>query len=271
MSMALHPIEEEIVFLKAIKEIIDSMVNREILTVQGTDPDSDILFHSGLHQRLFNVLLVDFLSKTEARVLVGQSTYLGALQAIVANPGFSVDDSVATLRDAVVAFADWLGQKISVDVSLPSIDKQATIRISRLTFLKMCGNISKHNMLRLGRVVEEFQQTLTENGVCMDMEDAMLALDDFYIRFHGDVFNYHGSNIAEYLNDIRWGIYEYLQPEYRRSLVWEAKGYPMYRYDYPDGVTNKYVQQCFASLMDEVRQEPSLRRFKVTKWLKVRY
>lgn len=110
-----------------------------------------------------------------------------------------------------------------------------------------------------------------ESGACIETEDAMLALNDFYDRFHDDIFNDHGSTIAEYLNNIRWGIYEYLNPVSRRSQVWEAKGYPMYRYDCPDGVTNQYVQQCFLSLMDEVLQEPFLRRFQVTKWLKVRY
>jgi hypothetical protein len=34
-------------------------------------------------------------------------------------------------------------------------------------------------------------------------------LDDFYERFHKDILNYHSSTIAEFLNNIRWGIYEY--------------------------------------------------------------
>ena len=65
--MTLNNIEEEVVFLKAIEEIIDSMVNFEMLTLQGTDPDSAVLFNSSTHQKFFNVVLVDFLSCTDER------------------------------------------------------------------------------------------------------------------------------------------------------------------------------------------------------------
>lgn len=57
-NMALNEIEEEVVLLKAIKELIDSMVNFEILTVSGNDPDSSILFKTVIHQCLFNITTV---------------------------------------------------------------------------------------------------------------------------------------------------------------------------------------------------------------------
>ena len=40
MPMRLSDIEEEVVFLKAIKEIIDSMVNFAMVTLHGSDPES---------------------------------------------------------------------------------------------------------------------------------------------------------------------------------------------------------------------------------------
>jgi hypothetical protein len=58
----LSPIEEEVVFLKAITDLIDNMVNFEVLSVVGISPDTNILFHTGIHQRFFNILLVDRLS-----------------------------------------------------------------------------------------------------------------------------------------------------------------------------------------------------------------
>ena len=51
MPMKLSDIEEEVVFLKAIKEIIDSMVNFAILTLHGRDPDASVLFETSMHQR----------------------------------------------------------------------------------------------------------------------------------------------------------------------------------------------------------------------------
>jgi hypothetical protein len=245
MPMALNDIEEEVVFLKAIKEIIDSMVNFEMLTLHGTDPDSTVLFKTSTHQRFFNVVLVDFLSRTDKKAPVKQSSYLGALRAISARPSFSVDNSVAALRNATCTFVDWLEQKAIVDVRLPSINTQATIQISRLNFPKMCGDISKHNILRPVGVAEELQRTLAESGTPVELEDAMLALDDFYERFHTDILNYHS--------------------------VWEDGDPPMYRYTYPKGVAHNFAKQCYWDLMNEVRAQPYVRRFEVTKWLKLRY
>jgi len=269
--MILSDIEEEVVFLKAIKEIVDSVVNLETLTLHGTDRDTTVCFRTRTHQRFFNVVLVDFLSRTDKKAPVRQSSYLGALRAISEHPSFSVGDSIAELRNATCAFVDWLEQKIDVDVWLPSIDTQATIQISRFDFLKMCGDISKHNVLRSVGVAKELQQTLEASGTPVELEGAMLALADFYERFHTDILSYHSSTIAEFLNNIRWGIYEYLQAELHRSIAWEDGDPPMYRFTYPEGVVHNFAKQCYWDLMNEVRDQPYVRRFQVTKWLKTRY
>ena len=70
MPMKLSDIEEEVVFLKAIKEIIDSMVNFAMLTLHGSDPDASVLFETSIHQRFFNIILVDFLSRTDKKAPV---------------------------------------------------------------------------------------------------------------------------------------------------------------------------------------------------------
>ncbi len=158
-----------------------------------------------------------------------------------------------------------------MDVWLPSIDTRTSLQISRLNFLKMCGDISKHNVLRSVGVAEELQQTLAAIDVPVGLEDAMLVLGDFYKRFHTDILNYHSSTIAEFLNNIRWGIYEYLQPEFRRSIVWEGGNPPKCRYTFPIGIENNFAKQRYWDLMNEVRQPPYMRRFQVTKWLKLRY
>jgi hypothetical protein len=227
-TMQLNNIEEEVIFLNAIMDMINSMVNFEMLALYGADPHSEIRFETITHQRFFNIALVDFLSRTDKRSPVKQDSYLGALMAIVSNPNFNVNCSMSSLRDAVSAFFDWLNQHVTVDIWMPSIDTQATITISRLAFLKMCGNISKHNILRSVGVAEELQDILKSTGIFITLDTAMLALDDFYERFHTDILNYHSSTIAELLNDIRCGIFEYLQPVFRRSIVRDAENPPMH-------------------------------------------
>jgi len=139
--MTLTDIEEEIILLKAVWQLIDSMVNFEVLEMYGTDPDSNILFHTRTHQKYFNILLVDLLSRTDRRAFMDQTTYLGALKKISQNPNFDVDDSVACLRIATNEFGNWLNQEIEVqNIWLPSIDTETTLNLTRMSFLKMCGN-----------------------------------------------------------------------------------------------------------------------------------
>lgn len=264
-------IEHEVIILKAVKELIDSIVNYEMMSLVGGDPNSSILFNSSTHQKFFNIVLVDFLSLTDRKAPIKQTSYLNALKEISEGPSFNVGDSIKPLREATLRFISWLNQDVEVDIWLPSIETQTTLNISRISFLKMCGNISKHNFLRSVGVANELQKTLAENGVSVTIEDSLLMLADFYMRFHTDILNYHSSTIAEFLNNIRWGIYEYMQPEFRRSIVWEGGDSPKYRYIYPSEVTSRFARECYWELMNEVSCAPYMRKFTVTKFLKLRY
>lgn len=271
MAMKISSVEQEVIILKAVKELIDSMVNYEMMSLVGEDPDSNIVFNSSTHQRFFNIILVDFLSRTDRKAPIKQTSYLGALKDIFERPSFNVGDSIEPLRDATHRFIDWLEQEVEVDIWLPSVDTQMTLKISRISFLKMCGNITKHNFLRSVGVAEELWKNLAASGISVTLEDSMLTLTDFYERFHTDILNYHSSTIAEFLNNIQWGIYEYVQPEFRRSIVWEGGDPPKYRYIYPKAVKSGFAKECYWELMDEVRSAPYMRKFTVTKWLKLRY
>ncbi len=232
--MELSDIEEEIILLKAVWELIDSMVNFEMLSLYGDDPDSNILFETMTHQRFFNIALVDFLSRTDKRGFIKQTSYIGALKKISDSPNFDSNGSVDSLVTATHEFSGWLDQEIEVHkIWMPSIDTETSLKLSRKTFLKMCGNISKHNFLRAVGVAEELKDTLSRSGVFVELEEALLALPDFYQWFHADILNYHASTIAEFLNNIRWAIYEYLQPEFQRSIKWESRNPARYSFTYP--------------------------------------
>jgi len=132
-------IEEEVILLKAVKEHIDSMVNFELFKILGSDPDCQISFKSMTHQKFFNIVLVDFLSRTDRRAPIKQTSYLGALKSISNAPSFDVGHSVSLLAESTRGFADWLEQEVEVKTWFPSINKETVLKISRLSFLKMCG------------------------------------------------------------------------------------------------------------------------------------
>ena len=185
---------------------------------------------------------------------------------------FDQNNSINSLSTYVDEFSTWLERAVVVEkVWLPSIDLEINLSIKRVEFIKICGNISKHNFSRLSGVAKELQIIFERNNATLDDDEALVIIDEFYEWFHDDIFSYHSSAIAEFLNNIRWGIYEYLQPEHQRSIV-ATDGHPIkYRYTYPDKVRKKFAQTCYWGLMNEIRSRPYMEKFQVTKYLKMRY
>lgn len=265
-----NEIETEAVFLSAVFEIVNSMVNHVMLGISGSDPDCEVVFASDEHRRLFNILLVDFLSKTDNQLRVLPQSYMDALTGIIERPSFDTDASVDWLRTATREFRQWLDTEVKVKIWLPNIDTETTLDITRSMFLRMCGNIAKHNFLRLNRVASQLQDVLERQGVEISIEEALLTLEDFYNHMRG-IFAYHSTTIAQFLNDLRWGIYLYLKPEFKRSFRRTPGDQWRYEFLYPDGLRGEFARQCYWNLMNHVRTEPYMEPFVTTKWFKLRY
>lgn len=271
MVQTLTDTEIEVIVLKAVWELIDLAVNYAVCSLGGEDPNSEIRFYTSIHQRFFNIVLVDFLSNTDAKAPIPPTSYLKGLREIARQPLLASQKAATALMGATDDFITWLEQEVQIDAWFPSIDVKADLRVKRATFLRITGNISKHNFLRAFRVAEELQGVFNRSGISVSLEEANMALSDFYERFHTDILEYHSSTIAEFLNNIRWGIYEYLQPEFKRSIVFDKDNPIIYEYTYPREVTSPFARQIYWDLMNDVRSVPCMRKFRVTKWLKLRY
>lgn len=270
--MTFAPIEKEVIILKAVTELIDSMVNFEVFSLYGNDPHTSIGFQTMTHQKYFNIILLDFLSCFDEKVLGKKQSYLEAIRTICQFPNFNKNNSIKNLKISTEDFIIWLEKEVQVETELPSIDSKSSLLIKRIEFIKMCGNISKHNFTRLSRVAKELISILKRNTINIDFEDSLLYLDYFYERYHTDIFGYHGSTIAEFLNNIRWGIYKYLLPEFCQSIVYEGIKHPKkYHYTYPKDIKNNFARNCYWDLMNTVRSGPYMRKFKVTRYLKMNY
>ena len=271
VMLQLGDIENEIIVLKAINELIDSIVNFEVLTLGETDP-TEIRFKTATHSEFFNIILVDLLSKMDRKSFVESKPYLTALKEITETPHFNIGNSVVPLRESTRQFVSWLDTEIRIDkVWLPSIEVETNLKLTRLQLVKIGGNICRHNFLRAGGIAEEVRKVLERSSVRIKPDQALLVLSDLYDWLHTDVFHYHSSTIAEFLNNIRWDIYHYLKPEHSRSIVWEGGDPPRYRYTYPNGVNTNFAKTCYWDLMNEVRSPPYMRRFQVPEWLKKEY
>ena len=256
-------IEREVICLRSAQELLDLMVNYEMLELLGSDPNVTVMFKTSIHQKYFIILLLDFLSPASNRVTGDSQSCLEAIQAICKAPSFNENRKIDSLTLAVSEFSEWLQQEVRVKTWLPSIEVDSTLSLRRSDFIKLCGNISKHNFSRLSGVADDLLGIFKKNRINVDFRRVLLTLGDFYQRFHSDILNYHGSTIAEFLNNIRLGIYEYLQPEYTRSLVIEGGDPPKYRYMFPQGVTEGFAENCYWELMNWVRSGPYMRKFQV--------
>jgi hypothetical protein len=269
--------EREILLLKATMESINNMVNYGVFKFHHKDPDSSVLFLTNIHQQYFIIVLTDFLSLEtfESR----KADLFKQLQRVCKNPCYNVNTK--GLETATNGFRDWLEQDVEFEhdgdtrkLWFPSIDQEIALKITRLDFIRICGNISKHNPLGLNRQAAAIRNIFENNNINISLTEALLIMDEFYEQFHNDLFIYHSSTIAEFLNNLRWAIYEYLQPLFKKSTehYWDdALRLQSYRYHYPEGINNEYIKTIFWNLMNDVRSKPYIPRFKVTRHLKMYY
>jgi hypothetical protein len=284
----MNDIEREAITLTSAWEMIDGMVNWAMFVKNDRTEPTNLMFATSAHSRLFAILLGDFLS--EIRAFKGDPVPLGLKQApsnarpsdltflfhlrqVCAEPKLGADTTA--LSAAVNAFADWLeGEFTAPGVNLPAIDVVADLRVARFRYMKMCGDIAKHNLPRLATNVGHLRRLLEAAGHPVSEQEAYLAVGNFFEWFHNDIFIYHSSLVAEFLNNIRWEIYQYLQPEFRRS--WHltdsaTQELPAYSYHVPTHITEPLAVALYWDAMNRSRSGPYVQRFIVTDSLKRRY
>jgi hypothetical protein len=277
--------EQEAIILFAVWEMIDEMVNFEIFEKPAKFENTNLWVKSATHQRLFNILLGDFLSlpqkgKTEKALpfdLAGppenarrsDNTFLLYLRRICDEPKLNSDAGV--IRRPLDNFANWLDEECVIeDVWFSAISTEINIKVPRIKFLKICGDIAKHNFARLQTNVSKIRDILEANGKTIDEGQGFQILPEFYEWFHTHLFAYHASTIAEFLNQLRWGIFNYLKPEFERSFELRDPE-PSYGYHYPIDCNQLLPRGMYWDLMNKVRRKPFFPQFTVTQSLKEQF
>jgi hypothetical protein len=273
--------EQEVIVLNAVWEMIDGMVNYEMFVKHERVENIVLQFNSSSHQRLFNILLGDFLSQPQKRRSGAPPfdlpepptkahpcdlTYLFYLRRICDAP--LLNPNTDLIRGPLFAFADWLEADCCTEkVWLSAIDTELDVRVPRITFLKICGDIGKHNFARLEGNVKKVCRILADNGHPIDEGKGYLVLPEFYEWFHTQLLSYTASSIAEFLNNLRWGIFHYLRLEFVRSFERYGVG-PAYRFKPPADCVQPLAVEMHWELMNRVRTEPYFPRFTVDPYLR---
>ncbi|MEP9398230.1 hypothetical protein [Mesorhizobium sp. KR2-14] len=169
-------------------------------------------------------------------------------------------------------FAEWLEASTFVPkVWLSNIEVEVDLTIKRIDFIRMSGDIGKHNFLRLGGQAARLQKILGQNGVTINESQAYAALPDCWDWFYTHLFTYHVSTLAEFLNNIRYAIRLYVTPvaEARYRVTGKIDDYlDMYTYDRPAEIANEFAWAQYYDLLNSTRRRPNFPPFSVTQSLK---
>ena len=253
-------------------ELIGSMVNHSKLSLAENYEDMVVRPKSMECRDLISILLVDLISPLGPPFRQNISMLQG-LALICERPHFNNNGSVKSLNAAVGKLQEWIDHEATLEsVWLPEIDKELSLSLRRKEFLYICGNIAKHNLFRLDKVAEKLLGVLQRSDTSITLSDAYKALESFQAWIMDDVFLYHLSYLSQMLNDIVWGIHDYLLPEYWRayrvneeeSKVMHAV---MYEYDVPTSVTSELGRIYYWNLMNLVRGGPYVKRFIASQFL----
>ena len=276
----MNDLEREVIILNSAWQMIDGMVNWAMLVRVNLDKPANLMFQGREHQKMFVILLRDFLSQVRAHgnqpIPLGlrqppqdahpaDRTFLFHLRQVCEAPRLNGDS--VELRQQVEALAEWLEEEfVAREVWLPDIDVQVNLRIARYRYITMCGDIAKHHLGRLSVNARHIQDLLRQADWDIDEQMAYLAIDNFFQWFFDNIFLYHSSQIAEFLNYIRWAIFRYLQPEFARSYHLTEDATPdshAYSYHVPEAINQPIARAMYWDLMNRVRREPWMPRLTI--------
>ena len=284
----MNDVEREAIILNSAWKMIDGMVNWAKFVPVNLHHPTNLMFHDDGHARMFVILLGDFLSQVHAHgsqpiplglraapagASLADRTFLYHLRQVCAEPQFSTD--ATELGQRVDAFAEWLEKEfVAPGVWLSNINVQVDLPVTRYRYLRMCGDIAKHHLGRLSVNAHHLRTLLKGAGHDIGEQEAYLAIEDFFQWFFESIFLYHSSQIAEFLNNIRWEIFHYLEPEFRRShhLTPDATAdFRAYSYHVPKAITEPIAHAMYWDVMNRVRQKPWMPSFVLHELHKRRY
>jgi len=266
----MHTSERESIGLCICIEALNGIVNHALIELREVSKypgEYEVYFQDYAHKYLFLIRSLDFLKEKGASDLTGVvGSCMDVLKSACRSASFDRNGSVVELSVAVESLDDWLSYESAMKFWLPDLDIDATLNVSRLELLHISGNYSKHNLSRLTAVSKKFHAILEKNGYEVELETVPFAIDYFCEHLNENYFVYYCTWLTELLNNLRWAIYDYLQPAWSECIVKEDEF--RYSYIYPDEVTSEIGKKWFWWMMNGVLTKPYLPRIKGAHYLK---
>lgn len=262
--MELNLIERETIGLCISLEALNDIVNHALLDVRKSSispGEAEVYFKDFVHRSLFVIRFLDFAKEAGDSKLTGVSgSCINVLSRACQSKSFDINKSVRELEISVKELQNWLEFKSPLKLWLPTLNIEVKIEVSRMQFLNISGNHSKHNISKLTRVSKGIHKMLMEQHYEVPIELIPLALKDFQEHLDENYFIYYGTWMAQLLNDVRWGIQRYLEPIYISCFTKDSDG-SAYKYEYPEGLESEMSKLWFWRLMNHIRSAPYVNKF----------
>ena len=256
--------EREVVVLASVMDIIDDMVNHTIFSFPGRGTILQPFPETSTTKKYFALRLSDFLSQTDRNIGIAEVPYLRHLTQIVESP--SLGDATG-LGASVKQFVDWLNEKKTfAKVRLPTLNIETSPTPSRLSWLKVTGNLQKHDALRSSGTAADIVKWLHEQGHVVDHMEVLGALGDFREWLTEDALSAYSPKLGFLLNELRWETFEYLRPYYEKHHVteWDSDlQFLRYRFTSDPRITTPFACGQRHSLLNWVRTKPIVPRFSI--------
>lgn len=254
-------------------EAINGILNHSMFDLlHSKDEESlgaQVQFKSEVHRDLFLVRLLDFCLERGDSALTGVTgSCLRVVGLAAQSPSLRECGAGDSLAVASQTLSDWLDAEMPMTLWLGNLDAQITPSISRSTYLHIAANQAKHNLSRLTTVAKKVQELLKRGGVNAEIAEVALALEDLTEPLQDGMFVYYATWLAEMLNNVRWEIYDYLQPVFQVAYVPPGPGDLAYRFEFPHGISGDVAERWFWRFMNHMRHEPYLKRFRCSHHLR---
>ncbi|KAG9613501.1 hypothetical protein KCV01_g1158, partial [Aureobasidium melanogenum] len=263
-SPTLSTAEREAVVLASTMGIIDDMVNHVIFSFLGEGEHRQPMPTTATARSYFALRLSDFLSQTDKDIGIPTIPYLRHLSQIVQQPSFG---DPAPLRQVIHPLSTWLRERKTFNkVWLPTLSIEVNLSPTRLSWLKVAGNLQKHDVLRSTGTAREIAEWLADADHDLGHMEILGALDDFRSWLTDDAFSAYIVPLAYWLNELRWATFGYLLPYYNVNYVqsWdEHLQFHRYRFEDDPRVTTPFAKAQRHELLNWIRKHPIVARFSV--------
>jgi len=260
----------EIATLVEHQEAFPDIVNPDLYEVCGTAPDQTAVFHTEICLELFLIRVAElFADGAENVVIDGKNINLSLFGAAKwFRDQYLQEAEDSGLREAIERLEIWMNLEADFEFWCPELGTQFIIKMSRARMIAFAGNLTKHNLLRINKLLADLQRHLARNGYQVDDDDMWSVLEPFKAEYQSRML-YHATFVIEMLYDYFWAF---------NTIVWS-------RY-IANGCTNDYrkmqmpqdsspaYQNMYTSLLVFSRYESQIfgeRRPTATKYLKMRY